>query len=129
MNTPPSVENLDGLIQQIRREGVERAQREADALIAAAKQQAAEIVQAAEQRAAQLIGECACIDRFQSDQFKLHIGERIDVKSGDDLSRGAAFLGAASDGDAVLSGFGGAGDPFAQKLRDHAGDLFGACGA
>ncbi|MDG4595387.1 MAG: hypothetical protein P9F75_06795 [Candidatus Contendobacter sp.] len=57
MNTPPSVENLDGLIQKIRQEGVERAQREADALIAAARQRAAEIVQAAEQRAAQLIRE------------------------------------------------------------------------
>jgi vacuolar-type H+-ATPase subunit H len=39
MNTPPSIENLDGLIQKIRQE--------ADALIAAAKQQAAEIVRAA----------------------------------------------------------------------------------
>jgi vacuolar-type H+-ATPase subunit H len=33
--------------QKIRREGIERARQEADALIAAAKQQAAEIVQAA----------------------------------------------------------------------------------
>ncbi len=57
MNTPPAVENLAGLIQKIRQEGVERARQEADALIAAAKQQAAEIVQAAEQRAAQLTGE------------------------------------------------------------------------
>ena len=57
MNAQPAIENLDGLIQKIRQEGVERAQQEADALIAAAKQQAAEIVQAAEQRAAQLIGE------------------------------------------------------------------------
>jgi hypothetical protein len=38
MNTSPSIENLDGLIQKIRREGVERAQQEADAIIAAAKQ-------------------------------------------------------------------------------------------
>ena len=52
-----AVENLDGLIQKLRLEGVERAQQEADALIAAAKQQAADIVQAAERRAAQLIGE------------------------------------------------------------------------
>ena len=44
MNTPPAVENLDGLIQKIRREGVERAHQEADAIIAAAKQQAVEIV-------------------------------------------------------------------------------------
>jgi hypothetical protein len=28
MNTSPSIENLDGLIQKIRREGVERAQKE-----------------------------------------------------------------------------------------------------
>ena len=48
MNAPPVVENLAGLIQKLRQEGVERAQQEADALIAAAKQQAAEIVQAAE---------------------------------------------------------------------------------
>ena len=57
MNAPPAIENLAGLIQKLRQEGVERAQREADALIAAAKQQAADIVQAAERRAAQLIGE------------------------------------------------------------------------
>ena len=57
MNAPPAVENHASLIQKIRQEGVERAQREADALVAAAKQQAADIVQAAEQRAAQLIGE------------------------------------------------------------------------
>ena len=57
MNAQPSVDNLDGLIQKIRLEGVERARHEADALIAAAKQQAVEIVQAAEHRAAQLIRE------------------------------------------------------------------------
>ena len=44
MNAPPAVENLAGLIQKIRQEGVERAQQEADALIVAAKQQAADIV-------------------------------------------------------------------------------------
>jgi V/A-type H+-transporting ATPase subunit E len=69
MNTQPSVENLDGLIQKIRREGVERAQREADALIAAAKQQAAEIVQTAESRAAQLIHEAE--ERRQQDATAL----------------------------------------------------------
>lgn len=57
MNAMPSVENLDGLIQKIRQEGVERAQQEADALLAATKQQAAEIVRAAESHAEQLIRE------------------------------------------------------------------------
>jgi vacuolar-type H+-ATPase subunit H len=47
MNPPPSIEDLDGLIQKIRQEGVERARQEADALIAAARQQATEIVRAA----------------------------------------------------------------------------------
>lgn len=69
MNTPPAVENLDGLIQKIRQEGVERAQREADALIAAARRQAAEIVQAAESRAAQLIREAE--ERRQQDATAL----------------------------------------------------------
>jgi len=69
MNTAPSVENLDGLIQKIRQEGVERAQREADALIAAAKQQATEIVQTAESRAAQLIREAE--ERRQQDATAL----------------------------------------------------------
>jgi cell division septum initiation protein DivIVA len=41
---------LAKVLQKIRQEGVERAQREADALIAAAKQQATEIVQTAELR-------------------------------------------------------------------------------
>lgn len=69
MNTPSAVENLDGLIQKIRQEGVERAQREADALIAAARRQAAEIVQAAESRAAQLIREAE--ERRQHDATAL----------------------------------------------------------
>lgn len=69
MNTKPFIENLDGLIQKIRQEGVERAQQEADALLAAAKQQAAAIIQAAEQRAAQLIGEAQ--ERIQQDATAL----------------------------------------------------------
>jgi vacuolar-type H+-ATPase subunit E/Vma4 len=69
MNTPPSIENLDGLIQKIRQEGVERAQWEADALIAAAKQQAVEIVQAAGSRAEQLIREAE--ERLQKDATAL----------------------------------------------------------
>ncbi len=69
MNARPSVENLDGLIQKIRQEGVERARQEADALIAAAKQQTAAIVQAAEQRAAQLIREAE--ERRQQDATAL----------------------------------------------------------
>ena len=48
MNAPPAVENLAGLIHKLRQYVVERAQQEADAHIAAAKQQAPEIVQAAE---------------------------------------------------------------------------------
>jgi V/A-type H+-transporting ATPase subunit E len=69
MNTPPSVENLDGLIQKIRQEGVERAQQEADALIAAAEERAAEMVRAAERRAAQLIR--AAEERRQQDATAL----------------------------------------------------------
>ena len=69
MNTPPSVENLDGLIQKIRQEGVERARQEADALIVAAKKQVAEIVQAAERRAEQLIR--AAEERLQQDATAL----------------------------------------------------------
>lgn len=69
MNAPPSVENLDGLIQKIRQEGVERARQEADALIGAAKKQAAEIVQAAERRAEQLIREAE--ERRQQDATAL----------------------------------------------------------
>ena len=69
MNTPPSIENLDGLIQKIRREGVERAQQEADAIIAAAKQRAAEIVQAAEWRVEQLT--CEAQERLQKDATAL----------------------------------------------------------
>jgi V/A-type H+-transporting ATPase subunit E len=69
MSTPPSVENLDGLIQKIRLEGVERARQEADALIAAAKQQAVEIVRAAESRAARLIREAE--DRLQQEATAL----------------------------------------------------------
>lgn len=69
MNALPSVENLDGLIQKIRQEGVERARQEADALLAAAKQQAAAIVQAAESRAEQLIREAE--DRLQKDATAL----------------------------------------------------------
>jgi vacuolar-type H+-ATPase subunit E/Vma4 len=69
MNTSPSIENLDGLIQKIRREGVERAHQEADALIAAAKQQAAEIVQAAEWRVEQLT--CEAQERLQKDATAL----------------------------------------------------------
>jgi V/A-type H+-transporting ATPase subunit E len=75
MNTPPSIENLDGLIQKIRQEGVERAQREADALIAAAKQQAAEIVQTAESRAAQLMREAE--DRRQQDATALRQAQEL----------------------------------------------------
>ena len=55
MHAQPAVENLDGLIQKIRREGVERAQQEAEAVLAMAKQQAAELVQAAQRRAEQLL--------------------------------------------------------------------------
>jgi V/A-type H+-transporting ATPase subunit E len=69
MNTPPAVENLDGLIQKIRQEGVERAQREADALIAAAKQQAVEIMRATESRAEQLTREAK--ERLQKDATAL----------------------------------------------------------
>jgi vacuolar-type H+-ATPase subunit E/Vma4 len=69
MNTSPSIENLDGLIQKIRREGVERAHQEADAIIAAAKQQAVEIVQAAESRVEQLT--CEAQERLQKDATAL----------------------------------------------------------
>ena len=69
MNAPPSIENLDGLIRKIRLEGVERAQREADALIAAAEERAAEIVQTAKSRAAQLMREAE--DRRQQDATAL----------------------------------------------------------
>ena len=69
MNTKPSVENLNGLIQKIRQEGVERAQQEADALLAAAKQQAAKIVQAAESHAEQITREAQ--DRIQKDATAL----------------------------------------------------------
>lgn len=55
MNAQPSVENLDGLIQKIRQEGIERARLEADVLIAAAKQQAADLVAAAEAHAQKLL--------------------------------------------------------------------------
>ena len=69
MNAQPAVENLDGLIQKIRREGVERAQQEAEAVLAAAKQQAADLVQTAERRAAQLIREAE--ERLQKDATAL----------------------------------------------------------
>ena len=69
MNTPSSIENLDGLIQKIRQEGIERAQQEADAIIAAAKQRAAEIVQAAEWRVEQLT--CEAQERLQKDATAL----------------------------------------------------------
>ncbi|MCU0248170.1 MAG: hypothetical protein MUC42_16500 [Bryobacter sp.] len=69
MNTPSSLENLDGLIRKIRLEGVERARQEADAVIVAAKQQAADIVRAAESRAAQLAREAE--ERRQQDAMAL----------------------------------------------------------
>ena len=69
MSAQPAVENLDGLIQQIRREGVERAQQEAEAVLAAAKQQVAELVQAAQQRAEQLLREAE--ERIQKEAIAL----------------------------------------------------------
>lgn len=69
MNNKPSIESLDGLIHKIRREGIERAQQEADALVAAAKQQAVDIVQAAELRAAQIAREAQ--DQIEKDATAL----------------------------------------------------------
>jgi V/A-type H+-transporting ATPase subunit E len=69
MNAQPAVENLAGLIQKIRQEGVERAQQEAEAVLAAAKQQGADLVQAAERRAEQFMREAE--ERIQKDAMAL----------------------------------------------------------
>lgn len=54
---PVQTENLDGLLQRIRREGSERANQEAEQILAAARQRAADIVKEAETKAERVVRE------------------------------------------------------------------------
>ena len=56
-NNTVQTENLDGLLQRIRQEGSERANLEADQILAAARQRAADIVAEAEAEAKRIVQE------------------------------------------------------------------------
>jgi V/A-type H+-transporting ATPase subunit E len=56
-NDTVQTENLDGLLQRIRQEGSERANQEAEQILAAARQRAADIVKKAESEAKRIVQE------------------------------------------------------------------------
>lgn len=54
MSSSVQTENLDGLLRRIRQEGTERAEQEAEQILAAARQRATDLIQAAEAEAARI---------------------------------------------------------------------------